>query len=439
MSETSTHDSTTLNASMIQRYPGEAAHLIEQLEPADAATALLQHGADIYGALFDHLSLSTAQTLFDSLGEDDAVVVLNQLHPRRAAELVGAEPPARRKALLERIDCELHEHIELLLRYPNGTAGALMDPRILRLYESMTVEQALNRLREQRTSLRPVRARRILYIVDDLDRPCGMIEIQDLALAASAEVLSRFMQPLATWAEAHEERESLVEKLEEHQISSLPVVASTGELLGLVRYETLVAVAREDAVADIQTLFGVDREERALSPVRLSVGQRLPWLQVNLLTAFLAAAVVGLFESTIASYTALAVLLPVVAGQSGNTGAQALAVVIRSLALREVRTSQWQHVLRKEFGVGPGERPGRGCFGGPSCLPVVGIARAHRDHHAGHGAVGAHGRPGRRGDPVDSCAPGPRSGALILYLLTTVTDIAGFFSFLGIATILLGL
>jgi magnesium transporter len=99
-------------------------------------------------------------------------------------------------------------------------------------------------------------------------------------------------------------------------------------------------------------MMGVGKEERALSKIQFSVRQRLPWLEINLATAFLAAAVVGLFEDTIAKYTALAVLLPVVAGQSGNSGMQALAVTMRGLALREIRVSAWPRLIVKEAGVG---------------------------------------------------------------------------------------
>ncbi len=429
----------SLNASQIQRYPAETAHVLAQMEPAEAVAALLPLEPPVYGPLFDFLPAATAQALFDSLPDKHAVLVLDMLHPRRAAELVGAQAPDRRQYLLAQVDGELHDHIDLLLRFPPDSAGSLMDPRILRLHEAMTAEQALARLREQRTSLRPVRARRILYIVDDRDRPSGMVEIQDLALAAPGEVLSRFMQPVPAWADALEDKEQVVEKLEEHQISSLPVLGSSGELLGLVRYEMLVAVAREDAVADIQSLFGVDREERALSPVRLSISQRLPWLQINLLTAFMAAAVVGLFEETIAQFTALAVLLPVVAGQSGNTGAQALAVVIRSLALREVRVSQWKRVLRKELGVGLANGLAVAVSAGLAVFVwsrsadltlIIFLAMVLSVLMAGLAGAAIPLVLSRLGhDPAHSSS----------IILTTVTDIAGFFSFLGIATLLLGL
>jgi magnesium transporter len=122
--------------------------------------------------------------------------------------------------------------------------------------------------------------------------------------------------------------------------------------VGLLSHRALARVAEQEAAGNIQNMVGVSREERALSSVGFAVRRRLPWLQINLATAFLAAAVVGLFEETIAQFTALAVLLPVVAGQSGNTGAQSLAVTMRGLTLHEISLREWLRVVVKESSVG---------------------------------------------------------------------------------------
>ncbi len=176
-------------------------------------------------------------------------------------------------------------------------------------------------------------------------------------------------------------------------------------------------------------------EERALSSPWFSVRKRLPWLQVNLVTAFMAASVVGLFEGTIAQVTALAVLLPVVAGQSGNTGAQALAVTIRGLTLREIRVDQWFKVARKEFiagflnGVAVAFTTGIGVLiwskswglTGVICLSmVISMAVAGLSGAAIPVLLKA-----LKQDPAQSSS----------IVLTTVTDIVGFFSFLGFATL----
>jgi magnesium transporter len=183
-------------------------------------------------------------------------------------------------------------------------------------------------------------------------------------------------------------------------------------------------------------MVGASKDERALSKPFFAVRKRLPWLQINLLTAFMAAAVVGLFEGTIAKFTALAVLLPVVAGQSGNAGAQALAVTMRGLALREVSPRQWFTVTLKEVNVGlmnglaVAVTCGIGVFvwsGSLGLVLVIAISMVLAMVAAGFaGAVVPMVLTKLGQDPAQSSS----------IVLTTVTDIAGFFSFLGIATIL---
>ena len=205
-------------------------------------------------------------------------------------------------------------------------------------------------------------------------------------------------------------------------------------LLGVIRHDALMQAVKEEATADLATLVGASKDELALSPALFAVRKRLPWLNINLLTAFAAASVVGLFESTIAQFTALAVLLPVVAGQSGNTGAQALAVVIRGLALREIRARQWQPVLLKEAlagainGICIAVVTAIGVYVWSQSLGlclVIFLAMILSMVIAGVcGAAIPLVLAAMRQDPA-------QSGSIIL---TTVTDIMGFFSFLGLAS-----
>jgi magnesium transporter len=177
-------------------------------------------------------------------------------------------------------------------------------------------------------------------------------------------------------------------------------------------------------------------EERALSSAGFAVKKRLPWLHINLLTAFLAAAVVGLFEDIISQFTALAILLPVVAGQSGNAGAQALAVTMRGLALREIGLRDWRKVLNKEVLVGIADGAalsitcGAGVYlwsGSFGLALVIGVAMILSMLAAGiSGAV----------VPILLTRAGQDPATASSIILTTVTDVAGFFSFLGTATLL---
>jgi magnesium transporter len=183
-------------------------------------------------------------------------------------------------------------------------------------------------------------------------------------------------------------------------------------------------------------MVGVSRDERALSKVSFAVRRRLPWLHINLATAFIAAAVVGLFEDTIARFSALAVLLPVVAGQSGNTGAQALAVTMRGLAMREVRARQWLRITLKEGrvalinGVAVAVTTSAGVYLWSRSLGlsfVIGIAMVVSMVAAGvAGAV----------IPIMLTVSGQDPAQASSIILTTVTDVVGFLSFLGLATML---
>ncbi|MBZ0233725.1 MAG: magnesium transporter, partial [Deltaproteobacteria bacterium] len=229
-------------------------------------------------------------------------------------------------------------------------------------------------------------------------------------------------------------REELVEFLARSGLPSIGVVDGDGRLIGMLRHAALVGAAEAEAVADLQRMVGASVDEKALSSVGFAVKKRLVWLHVNLLTAFLAAAVVGIFESTIATVSALAVLLPVVAGQSGNSGAQAMAVTMRGLAMREVRGHHWRRLAAKEILVGTingaaiAVSAGAGVlvWSGSTGLAAV-IASSMVVAMAAANFAGA-------SIPIllKQLGQDPAQSASIF--LTTITDVVGFMVFLGMAT-----
>jgi magnesium transporter len=309
-----------------------------------------------------------------------------------------------------------------------------MDPRITTFRPDATVRDLVRRLRTfQRRRIQDV------FVVDPEDRLLGSVTMQEVVLAPSDTRLEAIMRSPTPYVGATSPRDEVVAELQRHRLTSLPVVDFDGCVLGVLRQDELLTAAREEATADAVTMVGAGRDERALSPPWLAVRKRLPWLQVNLLTAFLAASVVGLFEDTIAAYTALAVLLPVVAGQSGNTGAQALAVTIRGLALREVRVRHWARVSLKETLVGAGNGLAVAVTtavavyawsGSAGLALVIGVSMVISMTLAGlSGACIPMLLTALRQDPAQSSS----------IILTTITDVVGFFSFLGIATLLAGM
>jgi magnesium transporter len=350
---------------------------------------------------------------------------------RVAPALPRLEPSGRerRLALLEpRLAAELRE----LMSFPRDSAGGLMERRVTTFRAGTTAEAALVRLRALRE-----RDFEDVFLVDAESRLVGTVALEDLALAPAGERLDDLARgaPVAVLGTASVEE--VLERLE-GLASGLPVVDFEGRLLGVIRQREMLAAAQQELSADLQTMVGASRDERALSAVGFAVRRRLPWLNVNLGTAFLAAAVVGLFEDTIARITALAVLLPVVAGQSGNSGAQALAVTMRGLALREIRLSQWRRLVLKELSVGMlnglaiAAVTAAGVYvwsrSGALSL-VIGVAMVISMTVAGLAGACV---------PMAMKALGQDPATASSIVLTTVTDVVGFLSFLGLATLLAG-
>jgi magnesium transporter len=415
-------------------YPDQAAAELERLPIAELARFLAGLPAAEAASLLGHLGADMAGRALLEMERRDAAGTLGAMEAAAAARLLARLDRVVRDEILAHLDPRDAGELSQLMSYPPQTAGALMDPEVLALSPRTTVRDALKRLR----ALRNKRVHRVFLVGPD-QRLLGSLSIRDLALADASRPLGQLDPSPPAGVPAMASHEEVVDVLTRTRVASLPVVDLDGHLLGVLRQDALIAAAREDATSDLQSMFGAGKEERALSKVSLAVRKRLPWLQVNLATAFLAASVVGIFEATIARYTALAVLLPVVAGQSGNTGAQALAVTMRGLALREIRTRQWLRVCVKEMNVG--------ALNGVAVAVTtsLGVLAWSRSYGLalviGSSMVISMVAAGLSGAGVPliltALKQDPAQSSSII--LTTVTDIVGFFSFLGIATALASL
>jgi len=306
-----------------------------------------------------------------------------------------------------------------------------MDPRITTFGHDLTVDDALRRMRAFKEKEFDA-----IYVSDGEGRLSGAVPLGEIATAAPERRLGDLVRAAPAAVAVTATREEIVDYLRDRRLVALPVVDLAGRLVGVIRYSQLVAAAEAEALSGLQTMVGAGKDERALSPIRHAVRHRLPWLEINLATAFLAATVVGLFEGTIAQFTALAVLLPVVAGQSGNSGMQALAVTMRGLTLREVGLRHWPRLIAKEAGVGVlnglavalttmlGVFLWSRSFG---LTFVIGVAMVLAMVLAGVcGAL----------VPVVLKALGQDPAQSSSIVLTTFTDVGGFLSFLGLATLL---
>lgn len=415
---------------LFQLYPGEAAKILNQL-PQEESLRILEHIPVSFSVLvFERLDPDIAAGLIEEMDAEYFRQLFALVNITWGAALLSRLVPEKVRDRLSLLPKRISKEYQELMSYPSESAGNLMDSRVTTFREDDTIDEVLRRIRG-------IRERRILdvCVVDDAGTLVGVIPLQEVAISEPTVHMGDLIKGLPISIHALSPREEVVELLESRKLASLPVVDIDGRLLGIIRYDALVTAAQEEVAENVQAMFGAGRDERALSKVTFAIRKRLPWLEINLVTAFLAAAVVGLFEETIAKITALAVFLPVVAGQSGNTGSQALAVTMRGLALREIRVRHWLRVARKEVAVG--------FFNGLvvalttslavylwmdsfGLAVVIGIAMVFSMVIAGlSGAV----------IPVVLKASGQDPAQSSSIILTTVTDVVGFMSFLGLATI----
>lgn len=441
MSDTSTQGTTQtrrgahlLNEAFFQKHYQEASMILEEHPVRDILRILQGTTAKNAANLLASITPPVAAEILTIMPSDLLKQVIPYLSPSLAASLFQRLDDDLQRAILFRIPDRYAQEIRSYMTYPPESVGSIMDPRFFVLQEDMTVREAMLQVRS-----RAQKDIHDVYVIDRFQKLVGKFSVRDLLLVDPEEKLQSVMNRDLPTIHPLESREEIVELFGERHFFTIPVVDLDQRLLGVVRNEDIIKASQEDATADLQTMVGANKDERALSPVWFSVRKRLPWLQLNLLTAFLAAFVVGIFESTIAQFTALAVLLPIVAGQSGNTGAQSLAVVIRGLALRDIRPSQWLRVCGKEvyvaflnslavalaacLAVGIWSRS----FG---LTVIIGISMIISMVIAGlSGAVIPIALKALKQDPAQSSS----------IVLTTVTDVVGFFSFLGLATMFAGL
>lgn len=420
-----------LNRRYLIDYPLEAAHVLEGLSPEETTTILSRQPINVILPIWEYFSTDISENILFQLPEEKQVELLTELDPSLCVRFLSRLDKRKIDTLLKPLNRQIAQELKSLLEYPPDSAGQLMDPRVLMLRPGTTVGQAQEKLR-----LHKPKALRELFVTDQKGVLLGRVALQDIAIEDADTPIATIQKPLLTSVQDIDPREEVIGKLEQYKADSVPVVDFAGHLVGVIRENKLFKALQEEMSVDIQTMVGVSKDERAMSTARFAVTKRLPWLHINLLTAFLASAVVGLFENTIAQFTALAVLLPVVAGQSGNAGAQALAVTMRGLSLREISVRHWPRVVIKEINAG--------LLNGIAIALTTSVCVYFWSRSVGLALVIAIAM-------VVSMMAAGFSGAVIpitlrrfgqdpaqssSIILTTVTDIVGFFSFLGTATLL---
>jgi magnesium transporter len=412
-------------ADRLQRLPlGEARCILAELPPALAARALAESERD------------RQHELLAALPADKLAPLLAELPPNLVADILPRLPPSSRRSALDRLPAEHGRRVQSLLRYKPDTAGGIMSDRFISLREEMTVEEARDVLRAHAEEERNEEVA-YLYVTDVAQRLVGIVGLRDLVFRRADRRMSEIMARDVKFLRVDDDQEKIAQQFERYHYLGLPVLDHGGRLVGMVRASDALDIAQAEATEDMQLMVGLSGEERALTPWPTAVRRRLPWLYINLATAFLAASVVDLFEGTIARWTALAVFLPIIAGQGGNAGMQTLTVIVRDMALGEITAGDGRRALFKELVLGLVNGIAIGLVVGLigwwwKGSPVLGLVAfaamlLNQLSAAFAGVAIPFGLKAIRVDPALASS----------IFVTTVTDVAGFFFFLGLASIAL--
>ncbi|MDG1068879.1 MAG: magnesium transporter [Sulfitobacter sp.] len=416
-------------------HAADIADLLEQISSYDRAALIRLYGLEFDGEILSELdegirdevvSLLTPEVLQEAMREldsDDVVDIFEDLDDAQQATMLGA---------LDDVDRAV---VEQALSYPEYSAGRLMQREVVMAPEHWTVGAAIDHLRKTPEAELPDQFYHII-IVDPRLHPVGNVTLGKLMRSKRETLLTALMEETFKVFSALQVEGDVAYAFNQYHLISAPVVDEDGRLIGVITIDDAMSVLDEEHEEDILRLAGVG--ESSLSDrVIETTKQRLPWLAVNLLTAIAASMVISQFEVALAQIVALAVLMPIVASMGGNAGTQSLTVAVRALATKDLTGSNVWRVIRRECLVGLINGTifaivmgivGIIWFGSPALGGVIAVAMVINMVVAGLAGTGIPIVLERVG--VD---PALASGAFV----TTVTDVVGFFAFLGLAAAVL--
>jgi magnesium transporter len=393
--------------------------LLVERNPRLAMEAVSEMGPEAGASLLTGRSAEEIARFLQELPSDDAAALIDYLPDELSQEVL--ELMRRRES----------QQVENLLEYGEQTAGRIMNPSVFALNEDLTVGEAITALQ----SARDVEMVFYLYVVDARRHLVGVTSLRRLLLVSPETPLKRIMTTDVISVRVDTDQEEVARQVASYNLLAVPVVDEENKLVGVITVDDVIDVIKDEATEDLYRLAGVSGDERVATPASEAWSKRLPWLGVNLVTAFLAASVVAAFESTISRATALAVFMPIVAGMGGNAATQTLTVIVRGLALGELEWANARKTLLKEAAIGFGNGVTLGAVAalvawatkGEAIIGLLlGLAMVCNMLVATiAGTLIPLGLKALKIDPALASA----------VFITTLTDVVGFASFLGFATI----
>lgn len=411
-------------------HPIDVAILLEKLEDEnlvkfnslvtsqDMAKFLEQSTIELQVRLIKLIDFQSIVNIFSFMSKDDV------------ADILGGVPIKMRKDLLKLMKKSDTIKLEELLGYAEDSAGGIMTTEYIALRRHLTTSEALSKIKNIGPKTEIIET---IFIINDKKELVGTVDLRDILISPEDKLLQDIMRENIIYVYPDLDQEHVALLVSKYDLKAIPVVNHRKSLLGIITVDDIIDVIVEEQTEDMLHLSGVSKEERVDSSLLTSVRKRLPWLFINLITAFLASFTVGLFEDVIAQVVALAAAMPIVAGMGGNAGTQSLSVVIRSIALGEVSLKKDWRLIFKEVSLGMINGAATGLvtgfilylkYGNPYLALIIFIAMIGNLVIAGFFGFLI---------PLVLKLLGIDPALASSIFLTTATDVCGFFLFLGLA------
>lgn len=337
------------------------AAFVAELHSSDIGKILASLPQDDAVVLFSHLETELAsevllevderlrKALISSITPAELIEVVDEMETDDAADVISELPLEDAKQVLEGIEKKDSIEVQKLLVYPEDTAGGKMQAELASVREDATVQETIEEVRRKSREIENISN---VFVVDAENRLKGSVALDKLILALPGVKIIDIANPEPIKVRTDLDQEEVAKLFQRYDLLSMPVVDNEDRLVGRITVDDVVDVIEEEIFEDFYRMAGLNIEERVLDSPARSIRMRIPWLLVNLGTAFLAASVVKLFQGTIEKLVILAVLMPIVAGMGGNAATQAITVVVRGLALGQLSFKNAKRVLLKEATVG---------------------------------------------------------------------------------------
>jgi magnesium transporter len=427
-------DAALVRSILAELHPADIARVLEGLTPEPRATVWAQVDIQHLGEVLLELPEAVRVDLVKLMDDKALVAAAHTLDTDDIADLIPDLSDEVIAEILFALDKQDRQRLDTVLSYADDTAGGLMNVDTITVRENITVEVVLRYLR-RRGGL-PEHTNQ-LFVVDRSDRVIGVLSVAKLLTTETRARVSQIMEREVIKFTALTPDKDVAAAFESYNLISAPVVDENNRLLGRITVDDVVDVIREQADRQVMAPAGLSEDQDIFAPVARSSRRRGIWLGINLVTAFIASWVIGLFEHTIQQVVALAVLMPIVASMGGNAGTQTLTLVVRGLAVGTISESNARRLLSREFMIG--------AVNGLIWALVVAVVAVWWFGNLMIGALIA-------AAMIINLAFAAFSGVAIPFLvrrlgvdpalasgviLTTVTDVVGFFAFLGLATVFL--